>query len=82
MRITYNPTKATAGRGAAIEPVTRSQRSTESANTPANDAAPTDAEQATAGRGNFFSRYKTPLIIGGLALAAIFILSMNRSKSK
>lgn len=73
----YDPQKATAGRG-AVAPVIRSQRNTDSANTPANDAAPTDAEQATAGRGNFFSRYKTPLIIGGLVLGAIFILSMNR----
>lgn len=62
-------------------PVIRSQKSTESANTPA-DLAPTEAEEATGGRGNFFSRYKTPLIIGGLALAAIFILTMNRRKTK
>lgn len=61
-------------------PVIRSQKSTESANTPANTA--TEAEIATAGRGNFFSQYKTPLIIGGLALAAIFIFTMNRKKPK
>lgn len=76
----YDPQKATAGRG-AVAPVIRSQRNTDSANTPANDAAPTDAEQATAGRGNFLSRYKTPLIIGGVALATLFIF-MNRRKTK
>jgi hypothetical protein len=58
------------------------QRNTDSANTPANDVAPTDAQQATAGRGNFFSKYKTPLIIGGVVLAALFIFTMNRKKTK
>ena len=81
MPITYNPIKATAGRGAVIEPVIRSQKSTDSANTPA-DMAPTDATQATAGRGNFFAKYKTPLIIGGALLLGVVIFQMNRRKSK
>jgi hypothetical protein len=81
MTVKYNPIKATAGRGAAMEPVTRSQTSTESANTPAY-TAPTDATQATAGRGNFFTKYKTPLIIGGALLLGVVIFQMNRRKSK
>ena len=79
MKIINDPIKATSGRGAS-SPVIRSQKSTESANTPA-DLAPTEAEEATGGRGNFFSRYKMPLIIGGVALAALFIF-MNRRKTK
>lgn len=73
--IVKNSKIVTAGRGAAPEDMPAETRSAETA--PAADTEPT---QATAGRGNFFSKYKTPILIGGGLLAIFFIYKMSKKK--
>jgi len=75
--ILKNAQIVTAGRGAAPEDMPAETRSAETA--PAADAA-AEAAQATAGRGNFFSKYKTPILIGGGLLAIFFIYKMSKRK--
>jgi len=73
--IVKNAQIVTAGRGAAPEDLPAETRSAETA-----PAADTEAAQATAGRKNFFSKYKTPILIGGGLLAIFFIYQMSKRK--
>jgi hypothetical protein len=66
----------TAGRGAAPTELPQETRSAETETAPVNN----EATQATAGRGNFFSKYKTPILIGGALLAIFFIYQMSKRK--
>jgi len=69
-----NAQTVTAGRGAAPTELPQETRSAETETAPAND----EAAQARAGRGNFFSKYKTPILIGGGLLAVFFIYQMSK----
>lgn len=71
-----NAQTVTAGRGAASTELPQETRSAETESAPVDN----EAAQATAGRGNFFSKYKTPILLGGGLLAIFFIYQMSKRK--
>jgi hypothetical protein len=65
---------ATGGRGAAPE---TESRSAELIDTNSTDQ---EATAATAGRGGFFTKYKTPILIGGGLLGIFLIYQLMKKK--